>query len=119
MPDNLTWLVSVRPLVVVYRLSVAGRLTTPQDRVWEGPPGAVFRYYYLEPGPPTRPIQHSPGLGDLLPLDFQVWESVKYEEVTFAAGDRTIIDARGEVRDGNCWRNIGVNNERVWYAHTG
>jgi hypothetical protein len=95
---------------------VAGVATTPQEYVREGPPGAVIRYYYLETGPPTRPIQHSLGFGDLLPLDFQVWESVKYEEVTFTAGDRTIIDARGELRDGNRWRNIGVNNERVWYA---
>jgi hypothetical protein len=51
-----------------------------------------------------------------VPLDHDVWRSVKYEEVTFDVGGQTIIDARGELPDGTRWRSLGRLGESASYS---
>jgi hypothetical protein len=36
---------------------------------------------------------------------------VEYEEVTYDAGGLTIVDARGQLLNGNRWRRLGMFGE--------
>lgn len=61
------------------------------------------RSYYVDTKRGAKGIMHGSGpmwsLGT--PLDRDVWRSVKYEELTFDVGGLTIIDARGQLPNGN------------------
>ena len=46
----------------------------------------------------------------------RLWRSVKYEEVTFDWGGVTIIDARGQLPNGNRWRYLGMFGESASYS---
>ena len=78
--------------------------------------GARSYYVHTKQGP--RGIMH--GSGSLwsfgTPRDRDVWRSVKYEESTFAVAGLTIIDAWGQLPNGNRWRNLGKFGESASYS---
>jgi len=75
------------------------------------------RNYYVETKEGPKGIRH--GSGPMwsfgTPLDQDVWRSVKYEEATYDAGDVMIIDARGQLSNGNRWRNLSKFGESASY----
>jgi hypothetical protein len=76
------------------------------------------RSYYIDTKQGPKGITHGSGLlwSFGTPLDRDVWRSVKYEEVTFDVGGLTIIDARGQLPNGNRWRNLGKFGESASYS---
>lgn len=76
------------------------------------------RYYYVGAKQGPKGIMHGSGphwsVGT--PLDRDVWRSVEYEEVAYDAGGRTIIDARGQLPNGNRWRYLGKFFESASYS---
>ena len=77
-----------------------------------------FRSYYVRTGQESKGIQHGSGpmwsLG--IPVDQHVWRSnSSYEEVVFDADGLTIIDARGQSRDGKRWRSLSKFGETASY----
>ncbi len=50
------------------------------------------------------------------PSDRDVWGSAKYEEVTYDVGGLTVIDARGQLPNGNRWRYLGKFGESASYS---
>ena len=77
------------------------------------------RNYYVETKQGPKGIRH--GSGPLwsfgTPLDQDVWRSVKYEEVTYDVGGLMIIDARGQLQDGNRWRSLVKFGESASYSN--
>jgi hypothetical protein len=77
-----------------------------------------MRSYYVDTKQGPRGIRH--GSGPLwsfgTPLDQEVWRSGKYEEVVYDAGSFTIIDARGQLPNGNRWRSLGKWGETASYS---
>jgi hypothetical protein len=77
------------------------------------------RSYYVETKDGPKGIRH--GSGALwsfgIPLDRDVWRSVKYEEVMYNAGRFTIIDARGRLPNGDRWRSLGKFGETASYTN--
>ncbi len=75
------------------------------------------RSYYIETGQGRKGIGH--GSGPMwsfgMPLDRDVWKSVKYEEATYDVGGLTIIDARGQFANGNRWRTLSKFGESASY----
>lgn len=49
------------------------------------------------------------------PDDTDVWKSVEYSEVSYAAGKLQILDARGRTSDGRRWRYVGRFGESATY----
>lgn len=45
-----------------------------------------------------------------------VWRSIKYEEIAYKFGKATIIDARGQVPNGQRWRYLGMLGESASYS---
>lgn len=78
------------------------------------------RNYYLSTEP-QRGILHGSGLAWSLgtPSDRDVWRSVKYEEVVYDVEGLTIIDARGQLPNGNRWRILGRFGESASYSDMG
>jgi hypothetical protein len=76
------------------------------------------RSYYIETGQGRKGIGH--GSGPMwsfgMPLDQHVWRSVKYEEATYDVGGLTIIDARGQLANGNRWRSLVKFGETASYS---
>jgi hypothetical protein len=76
------------------------------------------RNYYVNTTQGPKGVMH--GSGPLwsfgTPSDRDVWRSVKYEEVTYDVGGLTIIDARGQLPNGNWWRNLGKFGESAFYS---
>jgi hypothetical protein len=76
------------------------------------------RSYYVDTEGGPRGIRH--GSGPMwsfgIPIDQDVWRSVKYDEVTFAVGRLTIIDARGQFADATRWRELGKFGESASYS---
>jgi hypothetical protein len=76
------------------------------------------RNYYIETETGPKGIMHGSGpmwsLGT--PLDRDVWRSIKYEEITYKFGNATIIDARGQVPNGQRWRYLGMLGESASYS---
>ena len=77
------------------------------------------RNYYVETKQGPKGIRH--GSGPLwsfgTPLDQDVWRSVKYEEATYDVAGLMIIDARGQLPNGNRWRNLGKFGESASYSN--
>jgi hypothetical protein len=75
------------------------------------------RSYYVDGAVPKR-IRHGSGplWGSGMPLDADVWRSVRYQESTFEAGRFTITDARGQLTDGKRWRYLGRFGESAEYS---
>lgn len=76
------------------------------------------RSYYVET--PQGPKGVSYGVGPMwsfgLPIDQDVWRSVKYDEVAFEyRPDLMIIDARGQFPNGARWRSLGKFGESAFY----
>jgi hypothetical protein len=76
-----------------------------------------MRGYYVETNQ-GKGIRHGSGMFWSLevPPDEDVWRSVKYEEVRYEAGDLTIVDARGQLPNGNRWRYLGKFGESASYS---
>ena len=76
------------------------------------------RNYYVEAVPGHAGIMHGSGptwsFG--MPLENDVWRSVKYEEKTYDFAGLTIIDARGQLPNGNLWRFLGKLGESASYS---
>jgi hypothetical protein len=76
------------------------------------------RNYYVKTKRGPKGVLH--GSGPLwsfgLPVDRDVWRSVKYEEVTYENGGQPIIDARGEFANGDRWRSLGKFGESASYS---
>ena len=76
------------------------------------------RYYYVKTRQGPKGIKHGMGptwsLG--MPVDVDVWRSKKYEEVRYDAGVVPVIDARGQLANGNRWRYLGMVGESVSYS---
>jgi len=51
------------------------------------------------------------------PLDEDVWQSTRYEEVSY--DDVGNIDSRGQLANGNWWRNLGNSYESASYENVG
>jgi len=49
------------------------------------------------------------------PEDEEVWRSVVYNESAYELGRATVIDARGELPNGNWWRSVGRLGESAAY----
>jgi len=49
------------------------------------------------------------------PVNSYVWASMKYQEILFSHGRGTILEARGELKNGNRWRFLGKFGETVMY----
>jgi hypothetical protein len=77
-----------------------------------------MRRYYVDTNQGPKGIMH--GSGPLwsfgIPIDRDVWKSVKYEEVTYKFGDFTVMDARGQFQNGNRWRYLGKVGESASYS---
>jgi hypothetical protein len=76
------------------------------------------RLYYVETRQGRKGIAHKSGVhwGSGLPLDQYVWQSQKYDETIYAAGNEGILDARGEFANGNHWRSLGRSGETAVYS---
>jgi hypothetical protein len=76
-----------------------------------------MRYYYVKTRRGPKGIMH--GFGPTwswgMPSDNDVSRSVQYEEVAYDAGGITIIDARGQLPNGNRWRYLGMFGESASY----
>jgi hypothetical protein len=76
------------------------------------------RSYYVDTSQGPKGIRH--GSGPMwsfgMPIDQDVWRSVKYEEITFDFGGFPIIDARGQFQNGNRWRYLGKFGESASYS---
>jgi len=76
------------------------------------------RSYYVETAQGRKGIRH--GSGPMwsfgMPLDQDIWRSVKYEEATYDVGGLTIIDARGQLANDNRWRSLGKFGETASYS---
>jgi hypothetical protein len=76
------------------------------------------RSYYVDTKQGRKGIMH--GSGPMwsfgTPSDLDVWRLVNYEEIAYSAGAQLIIDARGQMRDGNCWRYLGKFGESASYS---
>jgi len=77
------------------------------------------RNYYVETKQGPKGITH--GSGPLwsfgTPSDQDVWRSVKYEEATYDVQGQMIIDARGQLPNGNRWRSLGKFGESASYSN--
>jgi hypothetical protein len=76
-----------------------------------------IRSYYVETEQGRKGIRHGSGLmwSSGTPLDEDVWRSVKYEEDMFDVEGVTIIDARGQMANGDHWRSLGKVFESASY----
>lgn len=76
------------------------------------------RSYYVETKKGPRGIRHGSGplWGLGMPFDSDVWRSVKYEETSYDFGRQTIVDARGQWRNGQRWRYLGKLGESAAYS---
>lgn len=76
------------------------------------------RGYYVDTPQGPKGIRH--GSGPMwsfgTPPDRDVWRSVKYEEVVHDVGGLTIIDARGQLPNGDRWRYLGKFGESASYS---
>lgn len=76
------------------------------------------RSYYIKTARGPKGIMH--GSGPMwsfgTPSDDDVWRSVQYEEVSYDVGGITIIDARGQLKNGNQWRYVGMFGESASYS---
>jgi hypothetical protein len=76
------------------------------------------RKYYVKTKQGPRAIMHGsgPSWSFGTPLNQEVWQSVKYEEVVYDAGGLMIIDARGQLPSGKWWRSISKFGESASYS---
>lgn len=51
-----------------------------------------------------------------MPSDQDMWRSVNYEEIAYDIGGLTIIDARGQLPNGQRWRYLGKFDESASYS---
>jgi len=92
---------------------------TPE--VTAGPQGADIDYgargYYTDTQQGRKAIRHGAGplWSDGMPFDEDVWRSVEYRETSFEFRGVTIIDARGKLPNGKCWRCLGRPGESADY----
>jgi hypothetical protein len=79
---------------------------------------AAERSYYADTKQGRKGILHGigPSWSFGIPIDRNVWRSVKYAETTFDAGGSTIIDARGQFPNGNLWRELDKFSESASYS---
>ena len=77
------------------------------------------RSYYVETRLGREGIAHGsgPSWSYGMPNDGDVWRSIKYEEITYDARPFTIIDARGQMKDGKRWRFLGKPGESASYSY--
>ena len=75
------------------------------------------RSYYVKTRAGRKGISH--GSGPMwsfgIPLDEDVWRSVKYGETAYDSGGLTIVDARGQLANGHWWRYLGKIGESASY----
>lgn len=76
------------------------------------------RGYYIETKSGRKGIRHGSGLMWSFgrPPDHDAWRSVKYEEVTYDFEGLAIIDARGQLPNGQWWRYLGKFGESASYS---
>jgi hypothetical protein len=76
------------------------------------------RDHGVETSEGPRVIKHGSGptWSSGLPEDFDVWRSVKYDEVVYAIGAFAIIDARGQLANEKWWRYLGKGGESAFYG---
>jgi hypothetical protein len=75
------------------------------------------RSYYVETGHGRKWIRHGGGpMWGFGPSNQDVWRSVKYQETTYNVGGLTIIDARGQLANGNRWRTLSKFGESASYS---
>ena len=76
------------------------------------------RGYYVETESGPKGIRH--GSGPMwtfgIPSDRDVWQSVKYEETAYQVGRTTVLDARGQLPNGDRWRDLGKFGESASYS---
>jgi hypothetical protein len=76
------------------------------------------RNYYINTAQGLKGIRHGSGamwtFG--MPIDQDVWRSVRYEEVNYNFASLTIMDARGQFQNGNRWRYLGKFGESASYS---
>jgi hypothetical protein len=77
-----------------------------------------MRFYSVRTKSGKRSIRHGAGpmWGAGWPWDPDVWQSVTYEEVSYAEGPTIIIDARGVLPNGEHWRSLGKFGESATYS---
>ena len=51
-----------------------------------------------------------------IPSDRDVWQSVKYVETAYQVGRTTVLDARGQLPNGDRWRDLGKFGESASYS---
>ncbi|MBE0657315.1 MAG: hypothetical protein IH602_06465 [Bryobacteraceae bacterium] len=76
------------------------------------------QYYSIKTKNGRKGVQHGwgPLWGGAEPLYFDVWKSVKYEEIRYENDGLTIVDARGQASDGQRWRSLGKFGETATYS---
>jgi hypothetical protein len=76
------------------------------------------RSYYVDTESGSKGARH--GSGPMwsfgTPLDRDVWRSVGYEEIAYDVGGQTIVDARGQLPNGQRWRYLGKFGESASYT---
>jgi hypothetical protein len=76
------------------------------------------RSYYVDTDQGPKGIMH--GSGPMwsfgVPVDQDVWRSIKYEEITYDFGPFTVMDARGQFQNGDRWRYLGKFGESASYS---
>jgi hypothetical protein len=77
-----------------------------------------IRFYYIKTKQGRKGIMHGSGpmWSTGLPMDIDVWRSVKYEEAMFDAAGRTTTDARGQLPNGSYWRDLATFGESASYS---
>jgi hypothetical protein len=78
-----------------------------------------IRSYFVKTKQDPKGIRHGSGSlwGFGIPSNLDVWQSARYEETTFNSGDLTIVDARGQLPNGNRWRYLGKFGESAEYSN--
>jgi hypothetical protein len=79
----------------------------------------VSRRYYVETKSGREAVLygHGPSWTLGVPENTQVWQSVYYDEVAYDFAGFPIVDARGQLSNGNRWRYVGMVGESA--SHSG
>ena len=77
------------------------------------------RAYFVKNTEGSSAIRHGAGFNwsNGLPLNQEIWRLTQYQEVSYSAGDRQILSARGQLSDGKKWRYLGMAGETVTYSN--
>jgi hypothetical protein len=76
------------------------------------------RSYLIDTSQGPKGIRHGSGMmwSFGMPIDQDVWRSVKYEEISYDFGGFPVMDARGQFQSGNRWRYLGKFGESASYS---